>query len=59
MAFVTPTTTMMREGIMQSSTKIDSGFRGTLNWGLRNSSIKDFILEFGRTDIQADDFSCR
>lgn len=47
MAFVTPTTTMMREGIMQSSTKIDSGFRGTLNWGLRNSSIKDFILEFG------------
>lgn len=47
MALITPTTTMMREGIMQSSTKIDSGFVGTLNWGIRNSSIKDFILGFG------------
>ncbi len=47
MAFITPTTTMMREGIMQSSTKIDTGFIGTLNWGIRNSSIKDFILGFG------------
>lgn len=46
MALITPTTTMMREGIMQSSTKIDSGFSGTLNWGLRNSSIRDFILGF-------------
>jgi deoxycytidine triphosphate deaminase len=46
-AFITPTTTMMREGIMQSSTKVDSGWNGTLNWGLRNSSIKDFILGFG------------
>jgi deoxycytidine triphosphate deaminase len=33
MAWITPTTTMMREGIMQSSTKIDSGWNGTLNWG--------------------------
>src|SRR5260370_14122728 len=47
MAFVTPTTTMMREGIMQTATKVDSGWRGTLNWGLRNSSIKDFILGYG------------
>ena len=47
MAFITPTTTMMREGIMQSSTKVDSGWAGTLNWGLRNSSIRDFILGFG------------
>jgi deoxycytidine triphosphate deaminase len=47
MAFVTPTTTMMREGIMQTTTKVDSGWSGTLNWGLRNSSIKDFILGHG------------
>jgi deoxycytidine triphosphate deaminase len=47
MAMITPTTTMMREGIMQSSTKIDSGWCGVLNWGLRNSSIRDFILGFG------------
>jgi deoxycytidine triphosphate deaminase len=47
MALITPTTTMMREGIMQSSTKVDSGWAGTLNWGLRNSSIRDFILGYG------------
>jgi deoxycytidine triphosphate deaminase len=46
MALITPTTTMMREGIMQSSTKIDPGFVGSLNWGLRNSSIRDFILGY-------------
>jgi deoxycytidine triphosphate deaminase len=46
MAFVTPTTTMMREGIMQTATKVDSGWHGTLNWGLRNSSIRDFILGY-------------
>jgi deoxycytidine triphosphate deaminase len=46
MAFITPTTTMMREGILQSSTKVDAGFRGTLNWGIRNSSIREFILGF-------------
>lgn len=46
MAFITPTTTMMREGIMQSSTKVDPGFVGSLNWGLRNSSIRDFILGY-------------
>jgi deoxycytidine triphosphate deaminase len=47
MALITPTTTMMREGIMQSATKVDSGWNGTLNWGLRNSSIKDFIFGYG------------
>lgn len=46
MALITPTTTMMREGITQSATKIDSGYKGTLNWGLRNSSTKDLILGF-------------
>jgi len=38
MALITPTTTMMREGIMQSATKVDPGWHGILNWGLRNSS---------------------
>ena len=47
MALITPTTTMMREGIMQTTTKVDSGWNGTLNWGLRNSSIRDFMLGFG------------
>lgn len=47
MAFITPTTTMMREGIMQTTTKVDSGWSGKLNWGLRNSSTKDFILGQG------------
>jgi deoxycytidine triphosphate deaminase len=46
MALITPTTTMMREGIMQSATKVDSGWSGTLNWGLRNSSIRDFVLGY-------------
>ena len=46
MALVTPTTTMMREGILQTATKVDSGWHGVLNWSLRNSSIKDFTLGF-------------
>lgn len=47
MALITPTTTMMREGIMQTATKVDSGWSGALNWGLRNSSTRDFILGYG------------
>lgn len=47
MAFITPTTTMMREGILQASTKVDAGFRGNLNWGLRNGSAKDLIVQYG------------
>lgn len=47
MAFITPTTTIMREGIAQVATKIDAGFRGILNWGLRNGSVKELILQFG------------
>ncbi|MGA9624450.1 MAG: hypothetical protein WBQ65_08270 [Bryobacteraceae bacterium] len=47
MALITPTTTMMREGIMQSATKVDSGWSGVLNWGLRNSSTRDFVLGYG------------
>jgi len=46
MGLITPTTTMMREGISQVSTKIDAGFRGILNWGLRNGSTRDLIIEY-------------
>ncbi len=46
MGIITPTTTMMREGISQVSTKIDSGFRGTLNWSLRNGSTKDIKIKY-------------
>jgi deoxycytidine triphosphate deaminase len=45
--FITPTTTMMREGFLFASTKVDPGFCGTLNWGIRNSSIKAVQLEHG------------
>ncbi len=48
-AFVTPTTTMMREGIMQAATKVDAGFDGVLNWGFRNSSSKDFKIQHGES----------
>jgi len=47
MGLITPTTTMMREGISQVSTKIDAGFRGILNWALRNGSTKDLIIQHG------------
>ncbi len=45
-AFITPTTTMMREGISQVATKVDAGFRGVLNWAFRNSSPHEFILGY-------------
>src|SRR5712691_12123867 len=47
MGLITPTTTMMREGISQVATKIDAGFRGGLNWGLRNGSTRDLVLQYG------------
>ena len=47
MGLITPTTTMMREGISQVSTKVDAGFHGMLNWSLRNGSAKDLILRYG------------
>src|SRR5438132_10110045 len=47
MAWITPTTTMVREGIIQAATKVDAGFRGQLNWGFRNSSLKDLVLQSG------------
>jgi len=47
MGLITPTTTMMREGISQVTTKVDAGFRGLLNWGFRNSSPKAFTMGYG------------
>jgi deoxycytidine triphosphate deaminase len=47
MGLITPTTTMMREGISQVTTKIDAGFKGQLNWSLRNGSIQNLILQYG------------
>ena len=47
MALVTPTTTMMREGISHAATKVDAGFRGNLNWGFRNGSTKEFTIQYG------------
>jgi len=47
MALITPTTTMMREGMIQSATKVHAGYCGDLNWGFRNSSAKDFTMQQG------------
>jgi len=44
---ITPTTTMMREGFLFTTTKVDPGFHGVLNWGIRNSSIKRVRLKRG------------
>lgn len=49
MALITPTTTMMREGATNVSTKVDAGFVGQLNWGLRNNSYKDLVLQHGES----------
>ena len=38
---------MMREGITHAATKVDAGFVGQLNWGLRNGSHKDVIIQRG------------
>jgi deoxycytidine triphosphate deaminase len=46
-AWITPTTTMMREGFLFASTKVDAGYKGNLNWGIRNSSVKTVRLQQG------------
>ncbi len=46
-AWITPTTTMMREGFLFASTKVDAGYKGNLNWGIRNSSVKTVKLRQG------------
>ncbi len=47
MGLITPTTTMMREGFLFAATKIDAGFCGVLNWGIRNSTINPIVLKHG------------
>ena len=47
LGFITPTTTMMREGVSLTATKIDAGFKGDLNWGIRHSSIHPTVLKCG------------
>lgn len=46
-AFVTPTTDLSREGIVASTTQVDAGYHGTLNWTLSNTSSEErrFILK--------------
>lgn len=39
-----PTTTMSREGLSLPTTKVDPGYRGRLNWTVRNTSSKDVLL---------------
>jgi deoxycytidine triphosphate deaminase len=46
-AWITPTTTMMREGFLFASTKVDAGYKGNLNWGIRHSSVKTIRLRQG------------
>src|SRR5258708_25249796 len=38
---------MMREGFLFASTKVDAGYKGNLNWGIRNSSVKTVKLRQG------------
>ena len=52
-AFITPTTTLIREGIQLLTTKIDPGYHGTLNWTIRNSGVEPIKLEFGEPIYKA------
>jgi deoxycytidine triphosphate deaminase len=47
LGLVLPTTTMMREGIAQTSTQVDPGYQGTLNWLIRNNSTKPIVIKYG------------
>lgn len=48
MAFLTPRTSEIRDGSFQATTKVDSGFRGSLVWSLRNSSNEELNIEYGQ-----------
>ena len=45
--FLSPTTDLSREGIITSSTQVDAGYTGTLNWTIRNTSnhVAEFIYQ--------------
>ena len=52
-AFLTPITTLMREGLQLLTTKIDPGYFGTPNWTIRNSSVEPVKLEIGEPIFKA------
>ena len=52
-AFLTPTTTLVREGLQLPTTKIDPGYSGDLNWTIRNSSMNLIQLEMGEPLFKA------
>lgn len=52
-AFLTPTTTLVREGLQLPTTKIDPGYGGTLNWTIRNDSVETVKLEIGEPIFKA------
>jgi len=52
-AFLTPSTTLVREGFQLPSTKIDPGYNGTLNWTIRNSGVEVLKMEMGEPVFKA------
>lgn len=46
-AFISPTTDLSREGLMATTTQVDAGYHGTLNWTLTNTSNEEqsFVFE--------------
>ncbi|MDD5519487.1 MAG: hypothetical protein PHI84_01575 [Kiritimatiellae bacterium] len=52
-ALLTPSTTLIREGLQLPSTKIDPGYMGTLNWTIRNSGIEPVQMELGEPIFKA------
>lgn len=49
MGLLTPTTSMIREGIFTTATKVDAGFKGNLNWHLKNNSANRLFLQYGES----------
>lgn len=45
--FISPTTDLSREGLIAPSTQIDSGYKGTLNWTITNTSGKTAEFVYG------------
>jgi deoxycytidine triphosphate deaminase/gas vesicle protein len=45
--FLSPTTDLSREGLTVSSTQVDAGYHGTLNWTISNQSPNDAKFVYG------------
>ena len=52
-AFLTPSTTLVREAMQLPSTKVDPGYIGTLNWTIRNSGVEPLQMEMGEPIFKA------